>query len=245
MMEENQQTAEEVALEETGTTDKKGRPLSIDPKYAEPYPQRFYRFWPWHTFKVSLVVTVVIGAIVYLAITYQVPTDSNMPPMPDDGMFIPGPEWYLFLLYQPFWYLTGENAYLQQLGTFWIPLLLVVGIIVLPIIFGKNRASGQRSRIMKRLLVGLAAWVVWGAGMAAVVGSGYPAKTMGCTSCHNAMMGVRQALPPPDIGKFYRENRQRQIEVGQYRIGDSHGVGGSYKDANWQLRHFYEPTMTW
>jgi hypothetical protein len=227
------------------TTDKKGRKLSIDPKYAEPYPQGFYRFWPWHVFKVALVAAVVIGGIVYLATVYQVPTDPNMPPLPDDGEFIPSPEWYLFFLFQPFWYLTGENAYLRPLATFWLPLLVVVGVIVLPLVYGKKRGSGQRSKILKRLVIGLAAWVVWGIGMAAVVGSGYPAKTLGCTSCHNPMMGVRQALPPANMGKFYRENRQRQIDVGRYRIGDSKGVGDSYKDANWQLRHFYAPTMTW
>ncbi len=59
------------------------------------------------------------------------------------------------------------------------------------------------------------------------------------------MMGVRQALPPADMGEYYRVERQRQINVGRYRAGDTSGDVGGYKDANWQLRHFYEPTMTW
>jgi GH25 family lysozyme M1 (1,4-beta-N-acetylmuramidase) len=57
------------------------------------------------------------------------------------------------------------------------------------------------------------------------------------------MMGVRQALPPTNLGKYYREAREQQIKVGRYRVGS--GAAESYKDANWQLRHFYEPTMTW
>jgi hypothetical protein len=44
---------------------------------------------------------------------------------------------------------------------------------------------------------------------------------------------------------FYREGRQRQIQVGKYRVGSAGGAAQSYKDANWQLRHYYEPAMTW
>jgi hypothetical protein len=58
------------------------------------------------------------------------------------------------------------------------------------------------------------------------------------------MMGVRQALPPADMAEYYRESRQSQIEVGRYRAGSTSDAE-SYKDANWQLRHYYEPTMTW
>ncbi len=52
-------------------------------------------------------------------------------------------------------------------------------------------------------------------------------------------------LPPADMGEYYKVERQRQINVGGYRAGDTTGDIGGYKDANWQLRHFYEPTMTW
>ena len=94
------------------------------------------------------------------------------------------------------------------------------------------------------VFIGLA-WVV---PLGTVVVSGSPAKTLGCPSCHNPMMGVRQALPPARMGEYYQNERQRQVNLGGYNIGSekSEGqAGGSYKDANWQLRHFYEPTMTW
>ena len=220
--------------------------IIIDPKYAAPYPQRFYRFWPGHVFKVTLVLLVVLAAIVMLSYYFQVPVDPNMPPLPYEGANIPAPEWYLFFLFQPFWYMTGDYAALRSIGTFWLPLLFLFGLVALPFILGKNsKEPGTSLGLGKRLLLGMVAWLVWGLGMAAVAGSGYPAKTTGCVSCHNPMMGVRQALPPADMGKYYRENRQQQIDVGRYRIGDAKGVGDSYKDANWQLRHFYEPTMTW
>jgi len=217
--------------------------LIRDAKYAPPYPQDFHRFWPKHALKAGFVVVVTFAIIVALAYFFEVPTDPNMPPLPDEGMYIPGPEWYLFLVFQPFWYLTGDQAHLLPLGTFWLPIAILFSLILLPFVLGRKKWTGMRMSRSGKIMTGVFATFIWGAVMAGTVGSGYPAKTTGCLSCHNFMMGVRQALPPADIGKYYRESRQQQIDVGQYRIGT--GVGQSYKDANWQLRHFYEPTMTW
>lgn len=221
--------------------------LHIDPKYAPPYPQAFYRFWPRHAIKAGLVALITVVAIVWLALLFPLPTDPNMPPIPDEGAQIPAPEWYLFFVFQPFWYWTDTQAWLRPLGTFWVPVLLCVGLVLLPLLFGKEKKSGLQGRLLKRIGIGAVAWLVWVAGMAGVTNSGHHAKTSGCTSCHNPMMGERQSLPPADISQFFRENRQRQVDVGHYRIGDTQQqpAGGSYKDANWQLRHFYEPTMTW
>ncbi len=216
-----------------------------DPKYDPPYPQEFYRFWPRHAIKVAVAVVITLAAIIALSVYFTVPTDPNMPPLPTEGEFIPAPEWYLFTLFQPFWYLTGDNVSLRPIFTFWVPLGVVVFLLLTPFIFGRKRWSGVRIGLGKRVLFWALAVGLWSALMAGVWGSGYPAKTTGCVSCHNPMMGVRQALPPANMGKFFREERARQIKVGRYRIGAEGGVGQSYKDANWQLRHFYEPTMTW
>lgn len=216
-----------------------------DPKYDPPYPQNFYRFWPRHAIKALAVVVITLAAIVLLAIYFTVPTDPNMPPLPNEGENIPAPEWYLFALFQPFWYLTGENAALLPIFTFWLPLGVILFCLAVPFIFGGKRWSGARIKAGKKILFGGLAFLLWVFIIGGVAASGYPAKTTGCLSCHNFTMGVRQALPPADIGKFYREERERQIKVGKYRIGDVGGAVQSYKDANWQLRHFYEPTMTW
>ncbi len=216
-----------------------------DPKYDPPYPQEFHRFWPNHAIKAAAVVAVTLAIIVALAWFYRVPTDPNMPPLPDEGAWIPGPEWYLIFIFQPFWYLTGEAAVWRPLGTFWIPLTIIVFLFVMPLVFGRRKASGVRLPVRARLVMGAGALAIWALFTAGVVGSGYPARTTGCTSCHNPMMGVRQALPPPDMAGYYRKARKMQIEVGKYRVGDTSGAVESYKDANWQLRHYYEPTMTW
>ncbi len=214
-----------------------------EPKYAPPYPQAFYAFWPKHALRAGALIIGVLLALLALAVALRVPMDPNMPPLPDAGMYVPAPEWYLFLLFQPFWYFTGEQARWLPLGTFWVPLLFFGFLLAVPVLL-RRKAARQGRGGAALVLVG-AFWLV---SMGGVAGSGAPAKTTGCPSCHNPAMGLRQALPPADVGESFRVSRRQQIEVGRYNIGSAEHAGaegGSYKDANWQLRHFYEPTMTW
>ncbi|HEC16148.1 MAG TPA: hypothetical protein ENI99_06195 [Sedimenticola sp.] len=223
----------------------KEREVIHDPKYDPPYPQSFYSFWPKHAIRASIAVILLWSIPFVLAYYYQVPTDPAMPPLPDDGMNIPAPEWYLFFIFRPFWYLVGENKKWIPLFTFWLPLGVIAFLCLVPLIFKRKNAVGVQIGLGKKALLALIIWAVWAGIISSVVVSGRHAKTMGCTSCHNPMMGVRQALPPPNMADFYRHERAQQIQVGKYRIGDQDRTGASYKDANWQLRHFYEPTMTW
>ena len=222
--------------------------IIMEPKYAPPYPQSFYAFWPKHALKAGLLISAIFVGLLLLSFFIMVPMDPAMPPMPDDGMHIPAPEWYLFFLFQPFWYLTGDNAKWLPVGTFWLPLLAVVLLFLVPVIFRKRKDA--RVGIKTATIATLAVYAVlaWAVPMGAVIGSGHSVKTLGCPSCHNPMMGQRQALPPAKMGEYYMVERQRQVNLGGYNIGGEDTqdhAGGSYKDANWQLRHVYEPTMTW
>lgn len=223
----------------------KNREILHDPKYDPPYPQSFHTFWPKHAIKATLFVILLWSVPFVLAYLYQVPVDPVMPPMPDDGMNIPAPEWYLFLLFRPFWHLVGDDVKWMSLGTFWLPLLVVTFLFSVPFIFKKQKEAGSKMGLWKKAFLALILWCLWAGTFTGVTISGRHAKTFGCNSCHNPMMGVRQALPPADMAEFYNVERARQIQVGRFRIGDATRVGSSYKDANWQLRHFYEPTMTW
>ena len=225
-----------------------------DPRYAPPYPQNFYKFWPWHVLKASGLVTITLVVAVVLSYYYMFPSDVNMPPLPDDGAYIPGPEWYLLVLFLPFWYFPGsEWATVRSIFTFWFPLLFVLFLILVPFIFDRGWQPGQRVSSAKKAALAAVVGLFFIVSAALFWQSGAPAKVYGCMSCHNPMMGARQALPPAKMGEYYRVERQRQIEVGKYRAGKTMGesmslaLGGveTYKDANWQLRHMYEPTMTW
>lgn len=220
----------------------------VDQRYAPPYPQNFHAFWPKHVIKASTVVILVVSLIVFLSYKYALPTDiMNYPPLPDDGMYIPGPEWtYLFFL-QPFWYLKGSLSRWQFMGTLMIPLAFIIFIVLIPFLLRKKRVTGIVWRVLAFL-----PFILIGAG---IVYTGYPAKLHGCPSCHSPRQGVRQALPPMDVAEFYKVNRAQQIKVGKYRAskveaeaagaGEVRGEVETYKDANWQLRHMYEPTFTW
>jgi hypothetical protein len=219
--------------------------IIMDPKYAPPYPQSFYPFWPKHAVKAGTLISIIFLGLLLLSYFIRVPMDPTMPPMADEGFHIPAPEWYLFFLFQPFWYLTGDNAKWLSVGTFWLPFLAVIFLFLVPVIFRKRSKPRVGIKATSIVAIAIYAGLVWVVPMGAVVGSGAPAKTMGCPSCHNPMMGVRQALPPAKVGEYYRIERQRQVNLGGYNVGSTDRAGGSYKDANWQLRHVYEPTMTW
>ncbi len=222
----------------------------FDPRYAPPYPQEFHRFWPRHAIKGSIVVVVVVAVVCVLAYFFSVPTDFNMA-FPDDGMYIPGPEWYFLFIFQPFWYFKGSLKGAVFLGTFVLPILLIAFLILVPFIFKKERKIGRG--FVARLKAVAIPVVLFIAIFTGIFFSGYPAKTFGCIACHTPAYGMRQYLPPMDVAEYYKTHRERQIRVGKFRAGklDTSGMasfGGeaeSYKDANWQLRHFYEPTFTW
>ena len=224
---------------------KKKVEIIMEPKYAPPYPQSFYPFWPKHAVKAGTLISIIFFGLLLLSYFIRVPMDPNMPPMPDEGAYIPAPEWYLLLLFQPFWYLTGENTKWLSVGTFWLPLMAVVFLFLVPVIFHRRKESRVGIKTSATVTLVVFIGLVWVVPMVAVVGSGAPAKTLGCPSCHNPLMGERQALPPAHMGAYYKEERQRQVNLGGYNVGSDDHAGGSYKDANWQLRHFYEPTMTW
>lgn len=222
--------------------------IIMEPKYAPPYPQSFYPFWPKHAVKAGSLISVIFLGLLLLSIFIRVPMDPTMPPMPDDGAYVPAPEWYLFLLFQPFWYLTGDNAKWLSVGTFWLPLLTLAFLFLVPVIFRERKSPDVGIKTTTTATLAVFIVLAWVVPMGSVIGSGAPAKTLGCPSCHNPMMGERQALPPANMAEYYRIERQRQVNLGGYNVGGEESenhADGSYKDANWQLRHFYEPTMTW
>lgn len=223
--------------------------MYVDEKYAPPYPQEFDRFWPHHAFKAGIAVIITLALLVGLSIFFQVPTNHDMPPLPNHGVNVPAPEWYLLFLFEPFWQFTEGNEVLRQIGTFWIPLGVIVVLLGIPFAFGRKPWSSQ-SRMAQGSKIGLAlgAFAVWVIATTAVVGGGHDAKTTSCISCHTPMAGEQIALPPRDMAKYYREVREIEQFLGRNRLGEGNEkpLGSeSFKDANWQLRHFREPTENW
>jgi len=224
-----------------------------DERYAPPYPQAFHSWWPRHFWAGVIIVTSVMAIVVLLSYFFQFPSDPNMPPMPDEGENIPSPEWVILLIYQAYWLISGESEGLRQVVNFWVPGIVIALLMLAPFVIGTRDAEGARMAQKGKFIAMAVVSLVYLIGMVGVFKAGAPAKINGCFSCHNPMMGQRQALPPGDMAKYYRETRKQQVEVGRYRAGKSGGSGEeqlhagaeTYKDANWQMRHMYEPTLTW
>ncbi|MBI3600304.1 MAG: hypothetical protein HY097_06650 [Nitrospinae bacterium] len=225
-------------------------------------------WWPHHVFKAGSLIIITLVVVIILAAQYQVPDDApDIVPHPDDGQYILGPEWYFLLLWQPFWHFTGEYKHLLSL-TVIVPAIIFLFLTLLPFIKipfwgrkgGEVETQGnpvEQMGFFKKLIYNTPILVIAIFVAYITFKSGYQAKVLGCDSCHNSAMGVKMGLPPVDVAEYYKVDRARQIETGKYRAGKAVGadflgrmiydIGGTetYKDANWQMRHMYEPTFTW
>ncbi len=224
-------------------------------------------WWPTYLLILSILMTALVAVMVFLSIKYPVPfLAPDQVPMPDEGENIPGPEWIFLLFWQGFWYFGGSlKKYLVLMPV--IPIVTLVFFIFLPSMHRVpfDRIPGLKNIIEKaRGMQGLARSVIYALPalifafviLVGVYRSGHQAKILGCDSCHNASMGPRMAIPPANVAKYYATERALQIGVGKYRAGKIEAEAGSggnsgqsevqgYKDANWQMRHMYEPTFTW
>jgi len=232
------------------------------------------KWFPNYLIALSIAFLIVLVVIIGLAVLFPVPDDApQMIPLPDNGQYIPGPEWVFTLFWMPFWYFKGRaKKYLVYMTV--IPIIIFLILVFLPYLDRLKldkfidripklrnfieKAKGLPSGKRKSLLYGLPAIVFTVLMMGSMVFSGYNAKLLGCDSCHNPAMGYRMAIPPIDILHYYTVDRARQIDIGKYRAGKSDSASdkenwsdsgadseGGYKDANWQMRHMYEPTFTW
>ena len=224
-------------------------------------------WWPNYLMILSVIMVLLLVIMVILSMKYPVPfLAPDQVPMPDEGENIPGPEWIFLLFWQGFWYLGGSTKkYLVLMPL--IPILMLVFFIFLPTLdkLPLDRIPGLKKVIEKaRGMKGFARSFTYALPtivfaliiLVSVYKSGHQAKILGCDSCHNFSMGPRQAIPPANVAKYYATDRALQIGVGKYRAGKSEAESGSggnvgqgdvqgYKDANWQMRHMYEPTFTW
>ncbi len=228
-------------------------------------------WWPHYVGITAVVMVVVTVMIAVLATLYPVPDDApNEIPLPDFGENVPGPEWLFLLFWAPFWYLVGTT---KKFLVF-MPLVPIIGAMVLVALpyFHKiplGRLPGLapllakcrdlRGGMVKSFVYAIPALFIAVTLSVATVANGRQAKVLGCDSCHNRAMGHRMAVPPEDVARYYEVERAMQIGVGKYRAGKSDGVDaagnavytdvggeeGGYKNANWQMRHMYEPTFTW
>ncbi len=224
-------------------------------------------WWPHHVLKAGSIAILTSVVLIILASKFQIPDDAPaIVPFSDDGQYIPGPEWYFLLIWQPFWYFTGGYKHLISYSVI-VSFVFILFLVFLPFIrmpsFLRRKAdvnpdNKEPMGFFRKLVFNTPVLLI--ALFLAVITfkSGYQAKLYGCDACHNTAMGVRMYLPPVNVAEYYKVDRAGQIKSAKYKAGktvkidertgkktyDLAGVE-TYKDANWQMRHMYEPTFTW
>jgi len=182
--------------------------------------------------------------VALLAIYVPMPTqDPDIIPMPQEGEFIPAPEWIILFLLAPFMYFKG---FMVAFLGFYLPLIIFLLLAALPYLLKKREKRNKTSRyinnhhfeiilhffgkIFKLSFVTRAAAFL---GVCMAVISllsplyivNYRSPTLGCSSCHNIYMGERMGAPPD---AFKDRNIVPLLD-----------------DSEWMVKHWYHPQVIW
>ena len=96
-------------------------------------------YHPHHTFKEALVGVLVAGILFVLAYNQPAPLEALAEPA--DTGYTPRPDWYFLGLF----YLLSVFEERREIGTFWIPTIVLVGAVLLPFIdLGRERHWRKR-----------------------------------------------------------------------------------------------------
>lgn len=176
--------------------------------------------------KHTLVITPFLIAIIMLAKLLPIPSeDPDIIPLPLEGRFIPGPEWFFVVLLTPFMYLKGVMV---PLFSIYIPFTIFTLLTFLPYYLKKKASAAASaskgiltSKGFKAGLVVAITVVIFGL---IFLGS-YQSPIYGCNACHNAYRGVRMGFPPVT----FKDRKVNPI----------------LSDNEWMMRHWYYPDVTW
>ena len=119
-------------------------------------------YWPHHTLKEAAVGAGVALILFALAASFRAPLEAVAEP--SDTGYDPRPDWYFLGLFQLLKVFQGP---LEPLGTFWLPNLLLGGLLLLPFL----DRSPERSWRRRPLVVALGVLVLAAAGGLTVIGA--------------------------------------------------------------------------
>ena len=113
-----------------------GRPVGDEGEPGEPY-------FPNHVFKEAVAGLLVAGALFAVSAYWRAPLEAMA--MPSDTGYEPRPDWYFAGLFQLLKVFEGP---LEPIGTFWLPNLVLVAMILLPFIDRTKQRHWSRRPVM-------------------------------------------------------------------------------------------------
>jgi quinol---cytochrome c reductase cytochrome c subunit, bacillus type len=132
----------------------------VNPEQEKEYLEKYkkakasgYRFWPDVIYK-DLLISFGIFILIILIATF-IGVAAEPPADPSDTAYIPRPEWYFLFLFQMLKFFPGK---LEWVGTFIIPTVAVLALILLPFI----DRSPYRYWKKRKLAIGIMCIIVLG-----------------------------------------------------------------------------------
>lgn len=192
-------------------------------------------FFPYAIYKDTIVASLVIGIIIFLAIWARVEVGPEVDPTTDS--YVPRPEWYFFFLFELLKIWDGSNAMMPVImATFIIPNLLLAVLFLWPFIDrGPERRIWKRpvSMAMTVLLVAFLTFTTY----------------KGATSSHG---GGTLAIEVPESDTEAFAGKQLFEDSGCLNCHVVGGVGGSLgpdltneasqnRGIEWQIEHLKDP----
>jgi ubiquinol-cytochrome c reductase cytochrome b subunit len=140
-------------ISEPPRTGKRVDPSSYRERY-EKLKQRGVRYWPHVVWREVLVAMVVVAAVFGLALTLG-PQGPGLPADPTDVTADPRPDWFVRWYYALLW-VKPRN--LETFVMVWLPILVFLGLVALPIVANKGERSIQRRPWAPLIVLGLVAF---------------------------------------------------------------------------------------
>lgn len=160
-------------------------------------------FYPDHMFKEAIVALFVLAAVMLLAAFLQVPNEPIA--NPTDTSYIPRPEWYFLFLFQALKYFHGP---LEVLGTFLLPVVFILILILLPFYDRKAEKRWTKRPIAisaaSLILIGIIALTFLAGPVSTITLFASPTHgkqifaDKGCGNCHS-LTGAVTTEGPPDL----------------------------------------------
>ena len=193
------------------------------------------KFYPRQLFRDAFSVLAAFAALFLVTCLLDVPLERMADP--NDTQYVPRPEWYFLFLFQLLKVFPGR---LELIGTFLLPFLTVLTLILLPFL-SKAHATVLKGKLRSTAVAALAfsAWL----GFTLAARTTGPQRSPSAVAFAQAAQWARIA-PEAIAGSTYFRSEHcdgcHNLILGTPKPGPTLGITGTQRSRDWLLKHFDE-----